>query len=370
MSIKIKKVNNNLTVRFDYSRSRVEKIKKLADCRWHPEEKYWSVVNNEDNLRRIETLFNNEEIIYDVFRSDDELGNAVSIASEVITKEDVQFRIKIINVMEQELKLRGYSFKTRKAYIEQVKRFLNYCNKDIKFVNTEDIRLYMEWLLENNLLTHSYINQAVSGIKFLFNKVLKQPKITMNVPRPKKENKLPNVLGQVEVVNILESIQNLKHKTILFLVYSAGLRVGEVVRLKINDIDSERMLIHIRQGKGKKDRCSVLSKIALDQLRLYYKAYKPKEWLFVGGNDKGHLTERTVQKIFENACNKVGIKKDVSVHTLRHSFSTHLLEGGTDLRYIQELLGHQSSKTTEVYTHVTKKSLMNIESPLDRIMKK
>lgn len=156
----------------------------------------------------------------------------------------------------------------------------------------------------------------------------------------------------------------------LFTIYSAGLRVGEVVRLKINDIDSERMLIHIVQGKGKKDRYTTLSEVALVELRNYVKEYKPSKWLFPGQNPKDFITERTVQRVFENAKIKAGIKKNVSVHSLRHSFATHLLEGGIDLRYIQELLGHSSSKTTEIYTHVTKKSIQNIVSPLDVIVSK
>lgn len=155
------------------------------------------------------------------------------------------------------------------------------------------------------------------------------------------------------------------------MVYSAGLRVGEVVRLKINDIDSKRMLIHVVQGKGSKDRYTILPQLCLEQLRTYAKKYHPETWLFPGPTSGSHLTERTVQKVFENACIKAGISKDASVHTLRHSFATHLLEGGTDLRYIQELLGHSSSKTTEIYyDHVTEKSIMKIQSPLDRIDRK
>jgi integrase/recombinase XerD len=183
-----------------------------------------------------------------------------------------------------------------------------------------------------------------------------------------KEKKRPEVLSYQEVAKILKVITNLKHRAILFLVYSAGLRVGEVVNLKISDIDSDRMLIHVKQGKGKKDRYTVLSQIALDELRIYVKRYRPDDWLFQGGDGKGHLTERSVQKVFDKARTAAGIKKDVSVHTLRHSFATHLLEGGTDLRYIQELLGHSSSKTTEIYTHVTEKSISKIQSPLDRLM--
>jgi integrase/recombinase XerD len=152
------------------------------------------------------------------------------------------------------------------------------------------------------------------------------------------------------------------------LTYSAGLRVGEVVRLKLEDIDEERKLIHIRQAKGRKDRYTVLSQVAWDFLNIYLKKYQPEVWLFTGAESGTHLTERSVQHIFENACEKAGIKKDVSVHSLRHSFATHLLEGGTDLRYIQELLGHASSKTTEIYTHVSKRDIGSIQSPLDRLM--
>jgi integrase/recombinase XerD len=157
---------------------------------------------------------------------------------------------------------------------------------------------------------------------------------------------------------------------ILFLIYSAGLRVGEVVKLTPQDIDSQRMLIHIIQGEGRKDRYTILSVVALEQLRKYYKLYKPEKWLFPGQNKKEYLTVRTVERIFENACTLAKISKKVSVHSLRHSFATHLLESGIDLRYIQELLGHASSKTTEIYTHVTEKSLSKIESPLDQILRK
>jgi site-specific recombinase XerD len=154
------------------------------------------------------------------------------------------------------------------------------------------------------------------------------------------------------------------------LIYSSGLRVGEVTRLKIEDIDSTRMLVRVKQGKGKKDRYTLLSEIALSQLRRYYMLYKPEIWLFPGGKEGAHITERTVQRVFEDACAKAKILKKATVHTLRHSFATHLLEGGTDLRYIQELLGHASSKTTEIYTHVTEKSIAKIQSPLDRLVNK
>lgn len=222
---------------------------------------------------------------------------------------------------------------------------------------------------DNQAVSHAYIDQTISALKFLYGEVLHKPEVVKVVPRPKKERKLPEVLDQTEVMRILKSVENLKHRTILVLTYSAGLRVGEVVRLKSEDIDKGRKLIHIRQAKGRKDRYTVLSQVAWGFLGAYLRKYRPDRWLFPGADPDRHLTERSVQHIFEKACDKAGIKKNVSVHTLRHSFATHLLERGTDLRYIQELLGHASSKTTEIYTHVSKRNIGAIESPLDRMFK-
>jgi len=187
----------------------------------------------------------------------------------------------------------------------------------------------------------------------------------VKIVRPPKDKKLPDVLSKNEVIKILNSLKNKKHRALLFLTYSAGLRVSEVVNLKLKDIDSERMLVHIRKAKGSKDRYSLLSKLALKELRNYAKDQKLKDWLFPGRKEGKHLSTRSAQKIFKRACKMANIKKEVSIHSLRHSFATHLLENGTDLRYIQELLGHSSSKTTEIYTHVTKKDFLNITSPLD-----
>lgn len=175
------------------------------------------------------------------------------------------------------------------------------------------------------------------------------------------------MLSKEEVARILSSVDNIKHKAILMLVYSAGLRVGEVVRLKPEDIDSKRMLIHVKGSKGRKDRYTMLSGKALEILRKYWKDYRPKKWLFEGSRDEKYLSTRTVEKILEHTCKKAVIRKDVSVHTLKHSFATHLLEDGTDLRYIQEILGHKDGKTTEIYTHVSTKSIGKIRSSLDSL---
>lgn len=192
-------------------------------------------------------------------------------------------------------------------------------------------------------------------------------KFIYEIKRPRKDKKLPVVLSKEEVAKIILSPDNIKHKAILMLVYSAGLRVGEVVKLKPEDIDSKRMLIHIKGAKGRKDRYTLLSEIALHTLKEYWKKNRPEKWLFSGFKDGRYISTRTVQAIFDHAKEKASIKKTATVHSLRHSFATHLLEGGTDLRYIQELLGHASSKTTEIYTHVSSKALGKIKNPLDTL---
>lgn len=268
--------------------------------------------------------------------------------------------------MEKSLKLRGYSRKTIKVYLNHVGVLKRYCkDRNIKKIGEREINDYILYMIEDVKFSASYVNQAVSAIKFLYLNVIKKPVTIINLSRPKKEKKLPDILSYEEIKRIFEAVDNLKHKTILVMVYSSGLRVSEVVSLEIKDIDSIRMLVHVKQGKGKKDRYTILSNVALDLLRRYFRMYRPKRWLFEGAEHNRHLTERSAQRIFKKACERTNINKKVSIHNLRHSFATHLLEAGVDLRYIQELLGHQNTKTTEIYTHVTKKSIEKIQSPLD-----
>lgn len=242
--------------------------------------------------------------------------------------------------------VRGFSPRSIKAYCGHINRFSAY-------------------LTANHNYSHSYVNQAISSVKFYCLKVLKLDDNTPYI-RPKKENKLPNVLSLLEVKLILEALQNIKHKAILYITYSSGLRVSEVVRLRLDDFDRDRKTLRIRQGKGRKDRYTLLSEIALEIVNRYCDQEKPVKWLFPGQQKECHLTERSVQKIFEHALIKSGIIKNVSIHSLRHSFATHLLEGGIDIRYIQELLGHQSIHTTQRYTHVSIKDARRIKSPLDQ----
>ena len=222
----------------------------------------------------------------------------------------------------------------------------------------------MLYLVEERQISTSYQNQAINAIKFYFEKVLKGPRRVYYIERPRKEKLLPSVLSEAEVKKIIENISNLKHKCLIMTCYSAGLRISEALNLKPADIDSKRMMIHIRGGKGKKDRITLLSSRLLELLREYYRLYKPVEYLFTGQMG-GQYSERSAQLVLKEAARRAGITRHVTLHTLRHSFATHLLENGTDLRYIQSLLGHSSPKTTQIYTHITTKGFDQIKNPLD-----
>ena len=226
---------------------------------------------------------------------------------------------------------------------------------------------FLRHLVIERKVSISYQNQAINAIKFYYEKVLGGNRKVYRVERPKEEKTLPVVLSEKEVAAIFNAVTNSKHKAILMVTYSGGLRVSEVVNLKIEDIDSVRMQIRVEQSKGKKDRYTLLAKRTLLELRNYFLEYHPKIWLFEGQAGEQYSV-RSIQAIMKEAVQKAGIKKKVSVHTLRHSFATHLLENGTDLRYIQTILGHSSSKTTEIYTHVTTKGFNQIKNPIDNFM--
>jgi len=244
--------------------------------------------------------------------------------------------------------------------------FLKYYNdKPIDKINNEDVILFNNNFILENKLSASYQNQVVNAIKLFFDKIQNTSLDVNLIHRPKRPKLLPNVLSKEEVKQILNAHSNIKHKTMLSLIYSCGLRRSELINLKPGDVDSKRNLIIIRQAKGRKDRLAPLSEKILILLRNYYKVYKTKTWLFEGVNANEQYDERSLSNVLKQAVVKAKINKPVSLHWLRHSYATHLLEAGTDLRYIQEILGHSSSKTTEIYTHVSTKSIQNIKSPFD-----
>lgn len=263
------------------------------------------------------------------------------------------------------LKSKRYSENTIKTYADALKSFLIFYNtKEISAITNEDVVNYNNEYILKKKLSHSYQNQVVNAIKLYF-KTIQDTSLELDkIHRPKREKVLPNVLSKEEVKQILEAHVNIKHRAMLSLIYSCGLRRSELLHLKSTDIDSKRNIVLIKQSKGKKDRIVPLSPKILDLLRDYYKMYKPKSYLFEGQIGEQY-SEQSLQSVFKQALTKVGTTKPVTLHWLRHSYATHLLESGTDLRYIQELLGHNSSKTTEIYTHVSTKSLQQIKSPFD-----
>ena len=260
-----------------------------------------------------------------------------------------------------------YGNSTVKIYSHYFELFINHFdNIPIDNLTEQHIKEFIRYLVVDKRVASSTQNQAINAIKFYYEQIKGDVRKRYALERPLKEKKLPEILSEEEVMAILRSAENIKHKTMLYTIYSAGLRRSELINLMPTDIDAGRNVIRVRGGKGKKDRETLLSKTLMVLLDEYYKKYRPEKWIFEGGNGKAY-SESSLQKVFMMALAKSGVKKAATLHTLRHSFATHLLEHGTDLRYIQALLGHNSSKTTEIYTHVTRKGFDKIKSPLDNL---
>lgn len=265
--------------------------------------------------------------------------------------------------LERELKIRGLSRKTIKSYLLYNRAFIAWIKKSPRDVGQEDVRQYLNYLVDRGSAA-STINVAINALKFYYAQILRR-KFFFDIKHAKKSKYLPTVLSKDEAKQLLGSIKNAKHYCIAALLYGAGLRVGEVVRIRMQDIDAGRGLLKVHQGKGKKDRYTLLPKQIMPHLEAQFRVKPMDAYLFSGAQGKGHLTTRSAEAIVQDAAKRAEITKPVSCHTLRHSFATHLLESGTDIRYIQELLGHAKLATTQIYTKVSSQSLGAIKSPLD-----
>jgi len=275
---------------------------------------------------------------------------------------------KLREQMKMDLKLKGYSPKTQAAYLGYMKNFVRYFGRSPAKMGEEEIREYLYHLVTEKDLGDSSINSAYSALKFFYKTTLGRDWNVAKIPRRKTEKRLPVVLDGSEIKQLFAVTTNLKHRALLMTTYSAGLRVSETAHLKVSDVDSKRMQLLVAQGKGKKDRYALLSPVTLNLLRDYWRQYRPFSWLFPGRLPEKPISTRSIQKVFEKAKRKAGIKKPATVHTLRHSFATHLLEAGTDIYHIQKLLGHTSPKTTAIYIHLRRQDLLNIVSPLDSLL--
>ncbi|HWS59369.1 MAG TPA: site-specific tyrosine recombinase/integron integrase [Flavobacterium sp.] len=334
------KDSKRIAVYFEKNAEWIARIKQVEGSRWSQSLGVWHLPDTEENRIRFKLT---------------------PLSHSIPSSEGIEQ----IEKFKQWLRSKRYSESTISTYSEALKSFLVfYREKPIAEITNEDVIVYNnEYILKNNL-TASYQNQVTNAIKLFFQTIRETKMMVDKIHRPKNAKTLPNVLSKEETFRLIDLTTNLKHKTLLALVYSSGLRISEALNMKLTDIDSQRMLIHVKNAKGKKDRYTLLSTKVLGLLKEYYVIYKPKTYLFEGQFGEQY-SSRSAQSVLHQSAKKAGITKKISLHTLRHSFATHLLENGTDLRYIQDLLGHSSPKTTMIYTHVSSTSLKNIINPFD-----
>ena len=330
-----------IAVVFEKNAELIARIKLIDGSRWSQSLGVWHIPDTEENRIRFKIL----------------------PVSHTIPSEE---GILQIEKFKQWMRSKRYSESTVTSYSDALKSFLVfYREKAVANITNDDVIMYNNEYILKNKLSASYQNQIVNAIKLFFQTIRDTKMLVDKIHRPKRAKVLPNVLSKEEVKAILEAHSNVKHKMMLSLIYSCGLRRGELLALKPVHIDSKRNIVLLKNAKGKKDRIAPLSPKILEMLREYYKDYKPAVWLFEGQIKGEQYSEKSLQSVLKQALQKTVIKKPVALHWLRHSYATHLLESGTDLRYIQELLGHSSSKTTEIYTHVSTKSIQQIKSPFD-----
>lgn len=362
-----------ISIRFPPQEDLLKVVRKLPGIKWSRTHNCWYVENKPANLKAIfsafrgivwvdgTSLFEKKEI-QEIPES--KSGSKGKKSKNLPSLTEVG-KVKL-KTFENKLRSRRYSSNTIRTYLDCLRTFLRFfAEKEINSITNDDlVRFNNEYIMANNY-SFSFQNQTVNALKLFYQEVEDRQLDIELIHRPRREHKLPNVLSRDEVKRILESPRNLKHRCMLSLIYACGLRCSELLNLKPHHISSDRGLLIVEQGKGRKDRIVPLSNKILGMLKEYWKAYKPQTWLFEGQKKGERYSSRSLQMVLKQNVKAAGIDKPVTLHWLRHSYATHLLEQGTNLRYIQEILGHKSSKTTEIYTHVTMSSLENIRSPFD-----
>jgi integrase/recombinase XerD len=342
-------------------------IKGLPEVKWSKEFNMAYVLNNKKNLDLIFNDFRGVAWINSghFFNKKNTSKDNETISLNYYRKREITSTYRVCpEEYLQKLELKQYALSTSKTYIQLFEVFINHFKKwELIQIDEVQIRKYLQDLVHQGK-SHAYINQMINSIKFYYEIVLEMPNRFYSIERPIKKEPLPKVISLEEVASIIKNTNNIKHKCIVSLLYSSGLRRGELLNLKITDIDSKRMIITIINGKGGKDRLTILSEPVLKDLRIYFKVWFPETYLFEGVKGKKY-TGSSISKIINTAAKKAGIRKKVTPHILRHSFATHLLEAGTDLRQIQVLLGHNSTKTTEIYTQVAITNIKTIRSPFE-----
>ncbi len=354
-------------IQFSHSKVIEALVRTLDSPKFSRQYKMPYVLNTKDNLEAIFRTFRGVAWVdCKYFYRDKPLSKQSELVDLTSLKKalntGLHCPIEYIELLER----KRYSHNTARTYVSLFSNFVKYYqNKKLTELNENDIKHYLQTIVKLGR-SQSYQNQVINSIKFYYEQVLEMPGRFYEIDRPITEKKLPSVLSEEEIIRLLSATKNLKHKAILVTIYSCGLRMSEVLNLKITDIQSDRNLLLVRGAKGNKDRNTLLSATTLALLRKYYETYKPKEYLFEGQSGSQY-SAKSIQNILKHSMKVAGIKRPASPHTLRHSFATHLLENGTDLRYIQTLLGHSSTKTTEIYTHVSTKGLRDVVSPIEKL---
>ena len=362
-------INNTkmIGIKFDSDKVIHALIKSLSNPKWSDQYKMVYLPNTKQNLNDIFNVFKGV-----IWINYNRFLNNKPINKDNETLDISWFRKRKITPYYKycpeeyllKLELKRYSNNTVRIYVPFFEMFINFYNdRELNTLDESDIRAFLQHLIQRKM-SNSYINQVINAIKFYYEVVLGMPNRFYDIERPRKEYKLPKVVSKEEILSIINSTNNIKHRCVVELLYGSGLRKSELLNLKINDIDSKRMLVRVQNSKGNKDRLTLLSRNALNDLRIYFKEYRPKDYLFEGQKG-GKYSGESVLRIVKLATEKARIPESVTPHVLRHSFATHLLESGVDLRQIQVLLGHSSTKTTEIYTHVATNTFKTIKNPLD-----
>ena len=358
-ALTIHKGKSRIQISFQNNVAWNKRMKQVPGARWSKSMQSWHIPDTAENRKKCGLSF-------------DALAPAPAEATVEQSSKGALLNIsagnkEAMNKFLQTLQLKAYSESTIRTYRNEFAQLLQTIgNHAVETLTTEEIKRYLIYCM-NKGCSENTIHSRMNALKFYYEEVLKREKMFFEIPRPKKPLLLPKVLSKEEIAAVIKAIDNLKHKTMIMLAYGCGLRVSEVTELQITDVDGQRRLLMIRRGKGKKDRVISLSPALLVMMREYYKAYKPKHFLFEGAHPGNAYSIRSLEAIIQKAKAKAGIKKSGSIHMLRHSFATHLLDKGTDVVLIQKLLGHNDIKTTLRYLHVTNKDLLNILSPLEDI---
>lgn len=362
--------HNRIWIQMPKNLKDIEFLKTIQYAHWDGKRMAWTLPNYKNNLEQVMSWF----------------GKRISSLEHVPKPADTpvptypnrpaadtmnSFNTQEWNKTAELLILKGYSASTQRTYLNELGRFF----KDLRHeaavnLGPERLSKYLLWCSKTLQLSENTIHSRMNAIKFYYEQVLKRDKFLHEIPRPQKPQQLPKVVSEEKILRGLLTITNLKHRTLLLLAYSCGLRVSEAVQLRLTSIDTDRMQVFIQRAKGKKDRVVPLAKSLVPLLRAYIAAYKPQEWLFENQEKNGPYSTRSAQKVFNNAAQLLQLPPEVSFHSLRHSFATHLLENGIDISLIQKMLGHNDIRTTLRYTHVSNRHVKGIENPLDALLRK